>query len=93
MVPLGASGLVVVAIFTFLPIWGEYLQAYTFLTSPAKMPLALGILGLRGSFGQGEWTMPVGAACVFLTFIPVLLIYSTMQRWFAKGLLEGALKF
>jgi ABC-type glycerol-3-phosphate transport system permease component len=37
--------------------------------------------------------MPVGAACVFLTFIPVLLIYSTMQRWFTRGLLEGALKF
>jgi len=43
--------------------------------------------------GTGEWTFPVAASATLAVFIPPLIIYILLQRWFTKGLMEGALKF
>ena len=93
MMPLGASGLVTVAIFTFVPVWGEYLLAVTFVDSAQVMPLAVGIKLLQSSPATAEWTFPVAAAAALITFIPAALIFIVLQKWFTKGLMEGALKF
>lgn len=93
MMPLGASGLVTVAIFTFVPVWGEYLLAVTFVDSAQVMPLAVGIKLLQSSPATAEWTFPVAAAAALITFVPAALIFIVLQKWFTKGLMEGALKF
>lgn len=92
MMPLGASGLVTVAIFTFVPVWGEYLLATTFVDSAQVMPLAIGIKLLQSSPATAEWTFPVAAAAL-IAFIAAAVIFILLQKWFTKGLMEGALKF
>ncbi len=93
MMPLIAPSIVTVAILTFVPVWGEYLFAFTFTTSQSAMPMSVGIKFLQAGPAQGEWTFPVASMAVILSFIPPLIIYLGLQRWFTKGLLEGALKF
>jgi ABC-type glycerol-3-phosphate transport system permease component len=93
MMPLVATSTVTVAILTFVPVWGEYLYAFTFTTKLSAMPMSVGIKFLQAGPAQGEWTFPVAAMAVILSFIPPLVIYIGLQRWFTKGLLEGALKF
>lgn len=93
LLPLAASAAVTVGIFTFVPVWGEYLYAYTFTSTPKAMPLAVGIRLLAPGPGTGEWTFNVAACAALIAFIPSILIYVGFQRWFTKGLMEGALKF
>ncbi|MFC2025668.1 carbohydrate ABC transporter permease [Chloroflexota bacterium] len=93
MLPLVSTSLVTVAILTFVPVWGEYLFAFTFTTSMTSMPMSVGIKFLQAGPAQGEWTFPVASMAVIVSFIPPLIIYLGLQRWFSKGLLEGALKF
>ena len=93
MMPLIAPSIVTVAILTFVPVWGEYLYAFTFTSKLSTMPMSVGIKFLQAGPAQGEWTFPVASMAVILSFIPPLIIYLGLQRWFSKGLLEGALKF
>jgi ABC-type glycerol-3-phosphate transport system permease component len=93
MMPLVATSTVTVAILTFVPVWGEYLYAFTFTTELTSMPMSVGIKFLQAGPAQGEWTFPVAAMAVIISFIPPMIIYIGLQRWFSKGLLEGALKF
>ncbi|MBI4671980.1 MAG: carbohydrate ABC transporter permease [Chloroflexi bacterium] len=93
MMPLAASSTVTVGIFTFVPVWGEFLFAFTFTSTLEAMPLGVGIKLLQPGPASGEWTFPVGASAALLAFIPAIIIYIGFQRWFTKGLLEGALKF
>jgi ABC-type glycerol-3-phosphate transport system permease component len=93
MMPLVLPSLVTVAILTFVPIWGEYLYAFTFTTTLNSMPMSIGVQLLKPSPASGEWTFPVASMAILISFIPPLLVYFGLQRWFTKGLMEGALKF
>ncbi len=83
----------VVAIFTFVPIWGEFLLAFTATSTPKSMPISIGMKMLEPSPAFGEWTFPVAAAAALLIFIPSLVIFIVFQKWFTKGITAGALKF
>lgn len=93
MMPLVSPSLVTVAILTFVPIWGEYLYAFTFTTTLNAMPMSIGVQLLKPSPSSGDWTFPVASMAILISFIPPLLVYFGLQRWFTKGLMEGALKF
>lgn len=93
MLPLGASGAVVVAIFAFVPIWGEYLFSFTFTSTGRSIPMSVGIRFFEPSPASGNYTFNVAAAAALVMFLPSLLVYATLQKWFTKGLTEGALKF
>lgn len=93
MLPLVSPSLVTVAILSFVPIWGEYLYAFTFATTLKSMPMSIGVQLLKPAPSSGDWTFPVASMAILISFIPPLLVYIGLQRWFTKGLLEGALKF
>jgi ABC-type glycerol-3-phosphate transport system permease component len=93
MMPLVTPSLVTVAILTFVPIWGEYLYAFTFATTLKSMPMSIGVQLLKPAPSSGDWTFPVASMAILISFIPPLLVYFGLQRWFTKGLMEGALKF
>jgi ABC-type glycerol-3-phosphate transport system permease component len=93
MMPLVSPSLVTVAILSFVPIWGEYLYAFTFTTTLQSMPMSIGVQLLKPSPASGDWTFPVASMAILISFIPPLLVYLGLQRWFTKGLMEGALKF
>lgn len=91
MVPLAAGGMVVVALLTFVYVWGEYLFAFTFAGDNVR-PMSVGIKLFQPYAADPTYTFTTAAAASLVMFVPALLIYIAFQRWFTKGLLMGALK-
>jgi multiple sugar transport system permease protein len=93
MLPLGISGAIVVAIFAFVPIWGEYLFSFTFTSTTNAMPMSVGIRFFEPTPATGQYTFNVATAAALIMFLPSMLVYLLLQKWFTKGMMEGALKF
>ena len=93
--PMGTVGMVLVAIFTFIDIWGEYLITLTMMDDPIRFTLAVGVANLNldtACFTEAE-IIPYGAqaAAYLLAAAPCALVFVVLQRWFVRGL--GGLKF
>jgi multiple sugar transport system permease protein len=98
-VPFAASGMLVVAILTFVNVWGEYMTTITMIDDQNLYTLGVG-LAMFDTGGaelmQAEASVSqqgIRSAGYLLASIPAILLYITMQKYFVKGLTEGALKF
>ncbi|BAS27831.1 carbohydrate ABC transporter permease [Limnochorda pilosa] len=89
--PLARTGLVIAGVFQFFADWGEYVLAYTVLSSDRlrTLPLAVADMVLRQQY-QTDW----GAlfAGLIIALVPVILIYALFQRWISEGILSGSIK-
>jgi len=90
MLPLVSNGIVVVVIVNFVTAWGEYLLASTLLTEQSARTLPVVLANASG--GMGAWVWPRLAAVYVMAITPGLLAFGIAQRWYMKGLQEGALK-
>ena len=94
--PMGTAGMVLVAIFAFIGIWGEFLVTLTMIDDQEKFTLAVGVANL--ALGTTSWQdseiLPYGttAAAYILAALPAALIFIGLQKWFVRGMAEG-LKF
>jgi ABC-type glycerol-3-phosphate transport system permease component len=90
MLPLIVNGLVVLVIVNFVTTWGEYLLAFTLTNDQSVRTLPVVLASTFGGFG--EWAWPRLAAIYIMAILPGLLGFAIAQRWYMKGLAEGALK-
>ena len=90
MFPLVRNGIVVVIIVNFVAAWGEYLLALTLMNDADQRTLPVFIAGNSGGNGQLLW--PRMAALYIIAITPGLIFFGIAQRWYMKGLQEGALK-
>ena len=90
LLPLVTNGIIVVIIINFGAAWGEYLLSKTLNTRPLAQTLP--VVLATGLGGRGGWSWPKAAAVYVLTITPGLLAFAVAQRWYMKGLQEGALK-
>jgi ABC-type glycerol-3-phosphate transport system permease component len=90
MLPLVRNGIVVVLITNFIAAWGEWLLANTLIDDQEKRTFPVVIASAFG--GMGEWQWPNIAAVYIVGILPGLLIFAFTQRWYMRGLQEGALK-
>lgn len=87
--PLSKPALATVGIFSFLGNWDEYTWALTIIDEPAKRTLPIAIYSFQGQHGT-EWGLVFAAMIIAL--IPVLIIFISLQRYFAGGITSGAFK-
>lgn len=90
MLPLVVNGLVVLVIVNFVSAWGEYLLAVTLTNDQSVRTMPVVLATTFGGFG--EWAWPRIAAVYIIAILPGLLGFAIAQRWYMKGLTEGALK-
>ena len=90
MLPLIANGLVVLVIVNFVSAWGEYLLAATLTNDQSVRTLPVVLATTFGGFG--EWAWPRISAVYIMAITPGIVAFALAQRWYMKGLLEGALK-
>ncbi len=90
MLPLAANGLVVLVIVNFVSAWGEYLLAVTLTNDQSVRTFPVVLVTTFGGFG--EWAFPRVAAMYIMAITPGILTFAFAQRWYMKGLMEGALK-
>jgi ABC-type glycerol-3-phosphate transport system permease component len=90
MLPLVRNGIVVVVIVNFVAAWGEFLLANTLTTDQDQRTLPVVLASASG--GMGQWAWPRIAAVYVMAITPALVAFAIAQRWYMKGLQEGALK-
>jgi ABC-type glycerol-3-phosphate transport system permease component len=88
--PLCVNGLIVVGMLNFIAMWGEFLLAYTLTSTPAARTLTVGMA--EATAGTGVWEWPRIAAVYSVMIIPPIILFITLQKWFMKGITEGALR-
>lgn len=100
--PLALGGLVIVGTLSFITAWSDYLVTYTMIDRDSQMTISVGIQKvLSGSYGtslspsfKGLLSGQTADAAMLLTAtLPVVIFYALLQRWFMRGLTEGAVKF
>ncbi|MFF8410847.1 carbohydrate ABC transporter permease [Streptomyces omiyaensis] len=79
----------VVAIFSFVFAWDDFLWPLIVLSDPAHYTLTVGIQYLSGTFTNDQ---RVVAAGTMIAVVPLLLLFFTLQRYFFRGVGEGAVK-
>jgi alpha-glucoside transport system permease protein len=90
VMPLSLPVLASLAIMQFLWSWNDLLIPLIFLGgSDLSSPLTVMTAGMVQSNGQGETLM---MAATFISILLPLIIVITMQRFFVRGVLGGAVK-
>lgn len=88
MLPLIRPWLATVGMLAAVEAWNDYLWPSIVLSKPENLPLAAGVLYLRGTFGSDARVIAAGTV---LTIVPVLAAFLASQRFFMRGM-EGAVK-
>lgn len=89
LLPMVKPSLAVLAIFTFIGSWGEFLWPSIVLTKEAMYTLPVGINNLQGMFSS-NWRF-IAAGSILAT-IPIIIFFLALQRYFISGENEGAVK-
>ena len=89
LLPLALPGIVAVAVFAFIFSWNEYLFPLVLINDENVKTLPLGVAGFMGHL-YVEWG-PLLASAVVST-IPILVLFTFLQRFLIKGIMAGAVK-
>jgi len=91
MLPLAKSGMISVAIMNGLTIWNEYIMGTVFTNKPDLYTLPVGMAVMQTEMQyRTEWG-PLFAG-LFLSIVPVLILYIIFQKQIAEGVTAGAIK-
>lgn len=89
LIPLAKPSLAVLAIFSFLNSWGNFLWPMLILDRKKKLTLPLGLQDLQGTF-TNDWRLI--AAGTVVSVLPVLTVFLFAQKYFVQGAWAGAVK-
>lgn len=81
--------LAVITIFAFIGAWDDFLWPLIVLTTPDKFTLTVGLQYLSGTFSANPRVIAAGT---MIAFIPIVTFFAVLQRYFFRGVDEGAIK-
>ena len=89
VIPMVKPTLAVLAVFTFIGSWGEFLWPSIMLTKDSMYTLPVGINNLQGLFSSNWRYIAAGS---ILATIPIIIFFLAMQKYFIAGENDGAIK-
>ena len=89
ILPLCKPALATSAIISFLGAWDEFVWANTLINSPEKRTLPVAIANFQG-IHTTNWGLVFAASIIAV--IPVIFLFVTLQKYFIKGMVAGAIK-
>ncbi len=89
ILPLARPGLVAVALFTFLIAWNSYLWALVLTTDASMHVLSVGVANMVGEY-RVQWNELMAAAVI--AAVPVMLLFSLLERHLVNAITSGAVK-
>ena len=90
MLPLSRPALSVVALFSFMWAWNNFLGPLLFLQRPEQYTLALGLQAFQSAQGGTDWNLLMAAS--LLVMLPVLILFFLAQKTFIRGIATTGLK-
>ena len=87
--PIAKPGIAATSMYCFLMGWDEYMYASTFINSPIKKTIQVGIRDYIGEYSTAWGPM---MAAVVLSLIPIIILFLLVQKNLVGGLTSGAVK-
>ena len=88
VLPVTMTGMITVAIFSFLMPWGDLIFALSLITDAGLQPLTLELYKARGALGI-DWSFLLPGS--LLTALPAALFVVAASRYIVSGFTRGAL--
>jgi putative aldouronate transport system permease protein len=102
ILPLSVPILLTISLFYMVGHWNEFFQAILYLNDSKLMPLPVLLRNILQASNINEYVesnafsstsvQAIKAASVFITMIPMVIIYPWIQKYFTKGTLLGGVK-
>lgn len=78
-----------VVILTGVWVWNDYQFSLFFLQKPEMRTVTLAISSF---FSNDSTNVNAAAASSFIAMLPVIVLYLSIQKYFVKGMVDGAVK-
>jgi alpha-glucoside transport system permease protein len=89
ILPMSTPVLASFAIFQFLWVWNDLLNALVFIGPGQNQPLTIALVQLLGQQGQGWQLLTAGG--LFTMIVPII-VFLSLQRYFVRGMTAGSVK-
>lgn len=90
MLPLSTPVIAIVAIYTFMFTWNDFMSPLIYLNSPENRTLALALNSFSGQYGVQFRNQLMAAS--FMTMLPCIVLFFAAQRFFIDTGSDGGLK-
>lgn len=89
ILPLSTPGLSTLAIYNGVNIWNEFIFAFTLTQNAKNQTLPLALWQYQGQYSSNT---PMIMACLTLSCLPMIILFSILQEKLIKGMMAGAVK-
>ncbi len=90
MLPLSGPVIAIVAIYTFMFTWNDFMSPLIYLNSPENRTLALELNAFSGQYGVEHRELLMAAS--FVTMLPCILLFFAAQRYFVDSAASSGMK-
>jgi len=90
MLPLSGPVIAIVAIYTFLGTWNDFMGPLIYLNSPENRTLALALNRFKGQYGITDANLLMAASVVCM--LPCVLLFFAAQKYFVESVATTGLK-
>lgn len=90
IIPLARPALMVVALFTFMGVWNDFLGPLIYLMDPEQFTLALGLQQFQNKHGGTDITLVMAASAMMV--IPIIVLFFFTQKTFIEGISLSGMK-
>jgi multiple sugar transport system permease protein len=89
--PLVLPGVATTALYAFLFSWTEFLGALSLMTNDGLFTLPVALSNVEtGTYGAVNYGLLIAGAVI--SMVPCIAVYVSLQRYYVRGLVSGALK-
>ncbi len=90
ILPLARPAVAVVALFTFMGTWNDFLGPLIYLVDQNTFTLSQGLQAYQTQHGGTPWNLLMAASC--LVILPVVVVFFLAQKVFIQGIATSGLK-
>ena len=90
VLPQAKPALAVVALFTFMGVWNDFLGPLVYIQDEQQYTLALGLESFQSQHGGTHWNLLMAASTLILA--PVVVLFFAAQRTFIQGIATTGMK-
>ena len=90
IIPLAKPALAVVALFTFMGSWNDFMGPLIYLVDQKTFTLSVGLQAYQTTHGGTPWNLLMAASAMVI--LPIVIVFFFAQKLFIQGIATSGLK-